>query len=86
MEFTENQSLVLRRRSSLFKDVFGDREFLEKFLLCYLASYKEKHPALYDAPITWERISTGYRIVDFQMGRYVDALELLQVILILILF
>lgn len=73
-------ALLFRRKSSLFLDLFDDKEVLQKFLLFYISSYGEKHPAQYNPPILWERLSTGYRIIDFRIDKLLDALELLQVI------
>lgn len=64
-------------RRSLIKesDIFTLK--LRILALRKLRLYDDAYSA--DASIVWERVSTGYRIVDLQLNRYLQALQFVLV-------
>lgn len=65
-----------RRKSSIKQD---DLELLDESI----SQMKEKRPHLntrnVDVPILWQRKLNGYRIVDLQLGRFMQALRFILV-------
>lgn len=71
---------LFKRRSSLFKPTLEDDDVLKPSLSTFIQSHREQEFTVSNVPITWERLSTGYRIVDFQVDRTEELLELLKVL------
>ncbi|OXU21909.1 hypothetical protein TSAR_008115 [Trichomalopsis sarcophagae] len=69
---------LFKRRSSLFKPTLDNDDVLKQSLSAFIQSHREQELTVSDAPITWERLSTGYRIVDCQVHRTEELLELLK--------
>lgn len=74
------ESALLKRRSSVFKPTLEDDEAFKSHLAAFIELHQGQDFSFSNSPITWERLSTGYRIVDFQIDRTEEALDLLKVV------
>ncbi|KAJ8667117.1 hypothetical protein QAD02_008779 [Eretmocerus hayati] len=72
------QSFALRRRSSIYKPILEGGDIFKSSLREFIRVQSERKFEISDAPITWERLSRGYRITDFQIDRTEEALELFK--------
>jgi hypothetical protein len=71
---------VLKKRVSLFKSTLQEDEILKKSVKKFILAYKNPIKWECDVPITWERLSSGYRIISLHIERVEEILEHLKVI------
>ncbi|XP_011495021.1 PREDICTED: uncharacterized protein LOC105359948 [Ceratosolen solmsi marchali] len=78
MDYPFNPS-ILQKRPSLFRATAQD-EINKKLLVeNFISANKERMKFESNVPITWERLGSGYRIIDFPIERMEEILEHIKV-------